>query len=209
MRHAAPKNTQGANRTGWHLWESFLLEIGGPNTPSPSLRQPDPSGHLRERLLKAMFLLWCRTKCKSTIPGRVDVKPSTLLGHLYAVKRVHEANGLEFLTRGQSSQVINALTHEYELIHIHGPEVLMPQKREGFTPRMVRRLLRSVVGLELRTRKHPTIVARSWLAYILKVLSALLAMLAFGNQRLLLWSMLSSRLCKCLAPNFSSSLKVM
>jgi len=168
MRHAAPKNTQGANRTGWHLWESFLLEIGGPNTPSPSLRQPDPSGHLRERLLKAMFLLWCRTKCKSTIPGRVDVKPSTLLGHLYAVKRVHEANGLEFLTRGQSSQVINALTHEYELIHIHGPEALMPQKREGFTPRMVRRLLRSVVGLELRTRKHPTIVARSWLAYNIK-----------------------------------------
>ena len=100
----------------------LLLEIGGPNTPL--LRQPNPRDQPRERLLKAMFLLWCRTKCKSTIPGRADVKPGTLLGHLYAVKRVHEANGLEFLTRGQSSQVINSLTREYELIH--GPEALMP-----------------------------------------------------------------------------------
>ena len=113
-----------------------------------------------------MFLLWCRTKCKSTIPGRADVKPGTLLGHLYAVKRVHEANGLEFLTRGQSSQVINSLTREYELIH--GPEALMPQKREGFTPGMVRMLLRAVDGLKLGTRKHPEILRGSWLAYNIK-----------------------------------------
>ena len=141
-----------------------MLEIGGPNTPL--LRQPNPRDQPRERLLKAMFLLWCRTKCKSTIPGRADVKPGTLSGHLYAVKRVHEANGLEFLTRGQSSQVINSLTREYELIH--GPEALMPQKREGFTPGMVRMLLRAVDGLKLGTRKHPEIFRGSWLAYNIK-----------------------------------------
>ena len=66
--HAAPLNTQSANRTGWNLWVEFLAEIFD-NTPA--LRRPAPGGELREKYLKAVFLIWCRQKCVSSVPGRV------------------------------------------------------------------------------------------------------------------------------------------
>jgi hypothetical protein len=86
MQACVPKTTDAKNKTGWRLWEQFLHDIGG-NTPS--LRQPDsnPRHMLREQLLKNMFILWCRTKCTFSLPGRITCNPSSLLAHLYAVKR--------------------------------------------------------------------------------------------------------------------------
>jgi hypothetical protein len=130
--------------------------------------------------LKVLFLLWCRTKCISSIPGRTTVKPSTILGHLYAVKRVHEANGLEFLTKGQTTQAISYLAKEYELVH--GAESLIPHKREGFTPSMVEGLLQSVDGLKLPSRKTPIISRGSWLARNLKAAIALSAGAGFRRS---------------------------
>jgi len=79
MQACVPKTTDAKNKTGWRLWEQFLDEIGG-NTPP--LRQPDtnPKHLLREQLLKNMFILWCRTKCTSSLPGRVTCKPDSLFG---------------------------------------------------------------------------------------------------------------------------------
>jgi hypothetical protein len=130
--------------------------------------------------LKVLFVLWCRTKCISSIPGRTTVKPSTILGHLYAVKRVHEANGLEFLTKGQTTQAISYLAKEYELVH--GAESLIPHKREGFTPSMVKGLLQSVDGLKLPSRKAPIISRGSWLARNLKAAIALSAAAGFRRS---------------------------
>jgi len=177
MGQAAPRNTQGANRTGWKLWVDFLAELGG-NTAT--LRKPAPSDQFREKILKVLFVLWCRTKCISSIPGRTTVKPSTILGHLYAVKRVHEANGLEFLTKGQTTQAISYLAKEYELVH--GAESLIPHKREGFTPSMVKGLLQSVDGLKLPSRKAPIISRGSWLARNLKAAIALSAAAGFRRS---------------------------
>ena len=138
LGHAAPLNTQSANRTGWNLWVKFLAEFGG---ATPALRRPGSDGQLREKYIKAAFLIWCcQKKCVSSIPGRTTIKPSTALGHLHAVRRVHEANGLNFF-----------LAREYELVH--GAESLIPHKREGFTPGMVKRLLQSVDGLKLPSQK--------------------------------------------------------
>ena len=175
--HAAPRNTQSANRAGWKLWVEFLAELGGDTS---TLRQPAPGDQLRERLLKALFLLWCRTKCVSSIPGRTTLKPSTILDHLYAVKRVHEANGLEFLTKGQTTQAIKFLAREYELVH--GAESLIPHKREGFTPSMVKNLLRSVDGLKLPSRKVSVVLTGSWLARNVKAAIALCAGAGFRRS---------------------------
>ena len=104
LGHAAPLNTQSANRTGWNLWVNFLAEFGG---ATPALRRPGTDGQLREKYIKAAFLIWCcQKKCVSSIPGRTTIKPSTALGHLHAVRRVHEANGLIFLTKGQTAEVV-------------------------------------------------------------------------------------------------------
>jgi hypothetical protein len=68
MQACVPKTTDAKNKTGWRLLEPFLFDIGG-NTPP--LRQPDsnPRHMLREQLLKNIFILWCRTKCTSSLPG--------------------------------------------------------------------------------------------------------------------------------------------
>lgn len=175
MGQAAPQNTQGANKTGWRLWVEFISEIGG---DTPVLRRCEPGGEFRERFLKATFLIWCRSKCTSTVPNRSSVKPNTLLGHLYAVKRVHEANGFEFLTRGQTSQVIRFLAVEYELVH--GPEALIPHKREGFAPNTVKTLIENVDGLKTTSRKYPNVLAGSWLA---RNIQAAIALSGFAGFR--------------------------
>jgi hypothetical protein len=178
MQACVPKTTDAKNKTGWRLWEQFLLDIGG-NTPP--LRQPDlnPRHMLREQLLKNMFILWCRTKCSSSLPGRITCKPSSLLAHLYAVKREHDKLGLPFLTKGMAHQVTKSLGLEYILIH--GPEALAPRKREALTPAMVKALIRAVNGLPTTLRNLGTIQCDSWLARNVK---GALALSGSGGFRL-------------------------
>jgi hypothetical protein len=154
MQACVPKTTDAKNKTGWRLWEQFLYDIGGNTSP---LRQPDsnPRHMLREQLIKNMFILWYRTKCTSSSPGRVTCKPDSLLAHLYAVKREHDKQGLTFLTKGMAHQVTKSLGLEYELIH--GPESLAPRKREALTPAMVKALIRAVNGLPTILRNLATI----------------------------------------------------
>ena len=73
MREGVPRATDAKNKTGSRLWEHYLREIGG-NTPA--LRQPDsnPKHLVRERLLKNMFILWCRTKTHFLFAGPSDLQ---------------------------------------------------------------------------------------------------------------------------------------
>jgi hypothetical protein len=134
---------------------------------------------LREQLLKNMFILWCRTKCSSSLPGRITCKPGSLLAHLYAVKREHDKLGLPFLTKGMTHQVTKSLGLEYILIH--GPEALAPRKREALTPTMVKALIRAVNGLPTTLRNLGTIQCDSWLARNVK---GALALSGSGGFRL-------------------------
>ena len=105
--------------------------------------------------LKAAFIIWLRRKCVSTIPGRISAKPSTFLGHLHGVARVHEANDIEFATKGTVKRTVQYLCQEYELLH--GFEALAPRRREGFSRSMLRKMLISLDGLHLRSRAFPEV----------------------------------------------------
>ena len=121
---------------------------------------------MRERLLKNMFVLWCRTKCVSSVRGRITCKPDSLLGHLYAVKRHHDQHAIPFLTKGATHQLTRTLGLEYELVH--GPEALAPRKREALTPRMVRALIRAVDGVRINLLGFHDVPRGSWLARNIK-----------------------------------------
>jgi hypothetical protein len=152
-----------------------MREVGG---DSPALRRSDPEHFLRELLLKSTFFLGCRTKCASSLPGRVTCKPGGLLAHLYAVKREHDKQVLAFLTKGTTREIVKSFGLEYELVH--GPESLTPRKREALTPITVKALIRAVDGPRLQTRGCPEIVPRSWLA---KNLTDSLALSGSGGFR--------------------------
>jgi hypothetical protein len=125
------------------------MRAGAPTTTGAKKR-PDPDHLVRERLLKNMSLLRFRTKCVSSLRGRVTCKPESLLGRLYAVKREREKHAITFLTKGMTHQLTRTLLLEYELIH--GPEALAPRKREALTLSIVRALIRAVDGRRINLR---------------------------------------------------------
>ena len=68
LQSSVPASTDAEDRTGWGLWTRFMREEGG---DFPPLRRADPERLLRERILKNMYILCCRTKFISSIPGRI------------------------------------------------------------------------------------------------------------------------------------------
>ena len=159
--HAVPSNTAKKNRASWAHWVSFTKELG-----TAALRIQRPETLMRDRFLSASFIIWLRSRCSSSIQGRKTVKPSTLLGHLHAVGRVHDIQGLSFDRKSMIGSTIRYLCLEYE--KIHGPESLVPHRREGFSRAIIRRLLQAVDNLHLPSRKYSFVPSSSWLSFNIK-----------------------------------------
>jgi hypothetical protein len=60
-----------------------------------------------------------------------------------------------------TKQAIAYLGREYE--YLHGPEALIPRRREGFSRSMLRQMLRSLPDLVINSRRFPIVVRNSWL----------------------------------------------
>jgi hypothetical protein len=151
-------NTRKKDRTGWGRWSEFMRTMR-----SPPLRKPDPRFVLRERALRAMYLVWAKRRVKSSIPGRTTAKPATLMGDLYAVARVHDQNHIKFPLNGMVREMQHYLCTEYELLH--GPESLVPMRREGFSRAHLRSMLACPSGLALHSRRIPSLIWDSWFGY--------------------------------------------
>ena len=163
MSHSIPKGSQSHYATSWKYWLRFMAPL---NSPPLRLPEQSPVSRTREKVLKAAFILWCKRNCTSTIPGRLTVKPSTCLGHLYGVAKIHELHDIEFSTKGMTKQAIAYLGKEYE--YLHGPESLIPRRREGFSRSMLRQMLRSLPGLVVHSKRFPVVSQHSWLERNLK-----------------------------------------
>jgi hypothetical protein len=170
FEHASPASVQRKNKTGWKLWTEFIRFVGG---DTPALRPSHLASLPRERFLKAGFVMWARRKCKSSIPGRITVKPKTLRDHLYAVSRVHRQNNIEFNTAGTFKPVFDYLCREYS--YVHGSEALIPRKREGFSRTQVLSILQGLQNLPLRSRRVPVVSFGSWVYWSLRAATALSA----------------------------------
>jgi hypothetical protein len=165
--------TKKKDRTGWNRWVQYMQQWN-----SDPLRDSDPRFAIRERFLKAGYLLWAKRRVKSTIAGRLSAKPATLMGDLYAVQRVHKQNERTFLITGMVHVVRHYLCTEYELLH--GPESLVPQRREGFSRAHLRSMLACPSGLALRSRRFSSLEWDSWLGYNL---AAALCLSSSGGLR--------------------------
>ena len=156
--HSIPKGTRGKNASCWKEWVQF---VGLFNT-SPLRDSGNGSRYqAREDFLKAAIAFYLYRKLKSSISGRQRVKPASVMAYLYAVARVHEMNGCSFLVRGRVKHLKQYISVEYALVH--GPEALIPRRREGITRDMVRRMLEALPGLATSSRAYPSIFPGSWL----------------------------------------------
>jgi hypothetical protein len=170
-------STQAKHRTGWNLWVEFMQQWH-----SPPLRRDDPSRCVREQFLRAAFILWARRRCRSSLPGRLTVKPASIVAHLHAVAAVHAQSHLSFDTRGMLQAAVHYLSVEYELVH--GPESLVPHRREGFSRAHLKSMLAVDTvthgGLPLSSRSFPVLVWESWLG---RNIAACLAVASSGGFR--------------------------
>ena len=158
---AIPRTTMAKNRRAWDLWSRFMSIM-----KTPPLRPAmGDVGFLRarERFLKGAFILWARFHCTGGPRTKNMVKPATLLGYLYAIRRIHEIHDLNFDVGGNVAAVVKFLCKEYELFH--GPESLIPWRREGLSLRDLRMMLDPVKtnGLRLDSKQFPSLEWKTWL----------------------------------------------
>ena len=153
---SVPLNTGSKNATSWRLWEEFCRDVWS----TPPLRAD--SGELfnlnRERFLVAAFVVWLQShdKIKSKIKGRSLPKPDTLMGHAYAVRRVHVLNGRAFHQFWLAKHVLRTFSARY--CSLYGS--VAPTRKEPLSRPMLKRLLAVPSGLNIGRRR--TLVWDSW-----------------------------------------------
>ena len=110
---SVPLNTGAKNATSWRLWEEFCHDVWS----TPPLRADSGSqfNMERERFLVAAFVVWLQSheKVRSKIKGRSLPKPDTLMGHAYAVRRVHVLNGRNFHQFRLAKHVLRTFSARY------------------------------------------------------------------------------------------------
>jgi hypothetical protein len=89
----------------------------------------------REVLLLCGFLIWLTT----VLPGKAKDSPNALpkscMNVVYAVRRAHADRGITMVPCAAVGQTLKHLTDEYA--REHGPESLLPKRKQPFEPRRV------------------------------------------------------------------------
>jgi hypothetical protein len=155
------------------LWQEFTASLN-----TDSLRR-QTAFLAREEFLVGAFIIFLTTKVRPKDPARSFAKPSTYLGYVFAVRREHSLLHLPFASNFVVNKVVDSLKKQY--IALHGPEGLMPKRREPFSGDMVDRMLGAPNGLKFDSRSNPVLRWDSWLGINL---AAAIAVSRAGGFRL-------------------------
>ena len=130
-------NTRVKNNTGWDYWCRYTSEEWG----TSALRSEAPESAFNERFLVASFLVWLASPAsgmKSSLPGRTFCKADSYMAHVYAVRRVHDLQHIPFACLDTAKLLLKTFNDEY--VRLHGPESLIPARREP-APRSFLRMM--------------------------------------------------------------------
>jgi hypothetical protein len=155
------------------LWQEFTTSLN-----TDALRR-QTAFLAREEFLVGAFIIFLTTKVRPKDPARSFAKPSTYLGYVFAVRREHALLHLPFASNFVVNKVVDSLKKQY--IALHGPEGLMPKRREPFSGDMVDRMLGAPNGLKFGSRSNPLLRWDSWLGINL---AAAIAVSRAGGFRL-------------------------
>ena len=137
--------TAKKNKGSWILWEEFTSTQWG----TKALRDDctDSASRRRESFLVSAFVIWLQAsgKVRSRAKNRTLPKPKTLMGHVYAVRRVHILNGHTFHQFNLAHSVLRTLNDRY--CSIYGNTAA--ERKEPLSRQMLRTLLATPSGLRL------------------------------------------------------------
>ena len=113
VSQSVPIRTAKKNRGSWLLWEEFTSTKWGTKALRDDCK--DSASRRRESFLVSAFTMWLQAsgKVKARAKNRTLPKPKTLMGHVYAVRRVHILNGHTFHQFNLVHSVLRTLNDRY------------------------------------------------------------------------------------------------
>ena len=130
---AVPRTTAAKDRSAWKKWVAFCRILGTPEwRDCPDAHDGhDRAGRRRECFIQAAFLLWAYRTMVPRNRSHQLPKPASARACLDAVRRVHRHNDIIMCPAPSISRLVTGLLTEY--VRVHGPESLIPSRREPLT----------------------------------------------------------------------------
>ena len=148
---AVPRTTAAKDRSAWRKWVAFCRLLGTPEWRDchDAHGGADADGRRRECFVQAAFLLWAYRTMTPRNRSHKLPKPASARACLDAVCRVHRHNDINMCPAPSITRLVHGLLTEY--VRIHGPECLIPNRREPLTNEMTAAILaigtiREIIG---------------------------------------------------------------
>lgn len=151
-----PETTLLKDDLAWSRWETFCALVGSSGTPAWRTDRDansglDPAGYDRESRLLCAFLLWCYEIIQPRSKSDAAANPQSAFNMVAAVRRIHRRHLIDMVSCAHLSAVLKGLTLHH--IKEHGPESILPNRKEPISAKLTRQLLTTPAGVILGNQK--------------------------------------------------------
>ena len=151
-----PEGTLLKDDLAWSRWEHFCALCGRDGTPPWRTDRAahsgiDPAGFNRESKLICGYLLWCYQLIQPRSNDAEAPKPQSAFNMVSGVRRIHKRFNIDMVSCRQISATLKGIIIRH--IHEHGPESLLPDRKEPMPPSLVRAMLATPDGTPLGSLK--------------------------------------------------------
>ena len=150
--HATQTHSKDDGR--WAKWEEFTLRLMGTpqwRTDAAANDGRDQRGFRREVFLLTAFMLWVYLTMRPRRRTDPSAKPVSASKYIETVRRVHARRMLTLPKSPSISQAVRGLTAAY--VRLHGPESLIPHRKEPLTnDKALAMLRRAASGFQVAGR---------------------------------------------------------
>jgi hypothetical protein len=149
---ASPASTLSKDDGAWKRWVAYTAEMGTSpwRTDVRANSGVDDIGHRRETLLLAGFLMWVYRRMRPRCRTDRAPKPQSAFNVVLAVRRVHKRADFIMASTHRVVAVLRALLRQY--IVDHGPEALLPRRKEPLHAGILRRIRLLAPGTRIGRR---------------------------------------------------------
>ena len=165
VRRSVRPNTQHKDRSSWRKWVAFCRMLNTPEVRDcvDAHAGLDTAGVRHERFLQAAFFLCAFHTMVPRNRAHHTAKPASAVSCLGSVRRVHKHMGIAMCP---APSVALVLADKY--VHLHGAEILVPQRREPLTNEQTTLLFGIAPGTKLgkHTVGRPTPLLVNFAAFL-------------------------------------------
>jgi len=139
---AGAPSTSKTNAVQWRFWEQFcdLMGTEALRTDRASNSGVNEAGFNREVTLLCCFFVWRYQNMMPRSRSAPAPKPQSAMNAVLAVRRVHrDAHDIEMVSTRSLGRVLKGLLRTF--VREHGPDALLPQRKEPMTREILSALL--------------------------------------------------------------------